>query len=153
MVLGGIAVAVLGPLAEEIIFRGLVLGALRRLVPAAAAIGLSSVLFAGSHGSAWMLAPITLLGLVLGLLVRRTGKLTSAWLGHGLFNLVAYVDLCATHDPRATQLESWSLVPWVLGVSFGSLAIAGWSKPSACGATGRDAPERCRAGHDGSPMI
>jgi membrane protease YdiL (CAAX protease family) len=126
LILGGIAVVVLGPLAEEIIFRGLVLGALARLVPVSAAIGLSAVLFAASHGSPWMLGPISLLGVVLGVLVWRTRKLTAAWAGHGLFNLVAYVDLCVTHDPRATRLESWSLEPWVLWLSLASLAVAGW---------------------------
>ena len=153
VVVGGIAVTVLGPLAEEIIFRGLVLGALLRLVPAAAAIGLSAVLFAGSHGSTWMLFPIALLGIVLGLLVWHSGKLTSAWLGHGLFNLVAYVDLCATHDPRATRLESWSLDPWVLGVSFASLAIAGWSFfRSPAGRPIATHPHDPGPGHESGPM-
>jgi hypothetical protein len=62
----------------------------------------------------------------LGVLVWRTGKLTAAWLGHGLFNLIAYVDVCLTHDVRSTRLERWSLQPWVLGVSLASLVIVTW---------------------------
>jgi membrane protease YdiL (CAAX protease family) len=126
LLVGGVAIVVVAPLAEEIIFRLLVLGSLLRLTPAGLGVAASALLFAATHGAVSFFAPIALLGLLLGLLVWRTGKLTPAWLGHGIFNLVGYADLCLTQDAQAGRLERWSLQPWVLAPSVVSLVAVAW---------------------------
>jgi membrane protease YdiL (CAAX protease family) len=127
LVLGLLAVAVAKPLAEELLFRGLVLGALARWLGPASAVGGSAVIFALVHGSPWMVAPIVLLGACLGLVVWWTGSLTPAWIGHGLFNLVAFGELCLTHDVDSTRLEdlaSRSEV-WVPGAVLLAVIVVG----------------------------
>jgi membrane protease YdiL (CAAX protease family) len=124
IVAGGFAVGAVAPLAEEVVFRALGLGGLARILPSGVAIAMQAVLFALVHGERWMLPPITVLGTLLGLLAWRTANLSSAWLAHGLFNLVAYVELCLTHDVRGARLERWSAEPWVLGPSIVGLVVA-----------------------------
>jgi membrane protease YdiL (CAAX protease family) len=120
---GGLAVLVVAPLAEEILFRGLLLRGFAALVSIPIALVCGAVLFGASHGSLWLFPPLSLLGWLLGLVVWRTRGLAGAWLGHGLFNLVAYADLCITHDIRGARLEAWASRPWVW---IPAAAVLGW---------------------------
>jgi membrane protease YdiL (CAAX protease family) len=128
--LGGfVAVVVFVPLAEEMLFRRLILDALRQWLPGWLAAVFAGGLFGLAHGAPWMFLPIAVLGTLLGWLVVRTESLTLAWLGHGLFNLVAYVELCSTHDVRAERLERWSASPFVwlpCLVVLGGWIVAEW---------------------------
>jgi len=110
---GGLAVVVVAPLAEEILFRGLLLRGTASLVSPSIAIGCCGLLFGASHGALWLVVPLAGLGVLLGGLVWRTRGLGAAWLGHALFNLVAYTELCTTRDVRGARLEEWALRPWV----------------------------------------
>jgi membrane protease YdiL (CAAX protease family) len=110
---GGAAVVVIAPFAEEILFRGLLLRGFAGVVSLPIAVGCSALFFGASHGSLWLFPPLSLLGFLLGLVVWRTGGLAGAWLGHALFNLVAYADLCLTHDVRGARLEALAVRPWV----------------------------------------
>jgi membrane protease YdiL (CAAX protease family) len=123
-VMGGVAVVVVAPLAEEILFRGLAQDALRAWIGTPGAVAVQAALFGISHGAAWLVAPITLLGLLLGGLVARTGNLSAAWLGHAIFNAVSYVELCATHDVRGTWLAGHAQEPLVLGAATLLFAVA-----------------------------
>jgi membrane protease YdiL (CAAX protease family) len=123
LVFGAIVVMGLAPLAEEILFRGLLLDGLRARLPWGTAIALQAVGFGASHGAMWMLAPITILGVLLGLLRGRSGSLGAAWIAHGLYNGLAYTDLCMTHDVRGARLERWAQEPWVLVPSVVVLGI------------------------------
>ena len=120
---GGVAVLVVAPLAEEILFRGLLLRAFAGLVWLPIAVLSGGLLFGASHGSLWSFLPLAGLGILLGLLVWRTRALAAAWLGHGLFNLVAYAELCVTHDVRGARLEAWASQPWVW---IPATAVLGW---------------------------
>lgn len=120
VVVGVLGVIVLVPLAEEILFRRLVFGALRRWVGGIGAVVASGILFGLAHGSAWMFLPIFIFGTLLGWLMLRTGSLSLTWLAHGCFNLVAYVELCVTRDPRSVRIETWASQP---GVWLPSLAL------------------------------
>jgi membrane protease YdiL (CAAX protease family) len=123
LLLGGLGVGVVAPLAEEVVFRTLLLFALVRVVPGPLAIGIQAGLFALSHGAVWMFPPITVFGVLLGMLVHRRGSITPAWIAHGVFNLVAYADLCWTHDVRGIRLEHWACKPWVVGPSVLALGV------------------------------
>jgi membrane protease YdiL (CAAX protease family) len=139
--LGLAAVVLVVPLAEEVLFRGLVLPSIVPWFGPAAAIGVSAVLFAAVHGALWMLLPLTLLGTSLGLVALHAGSLTPAWIGHGLFNAVAFVELCRSHDVDSTRLESWASPPAVWAPSSVLLLVLlAWVVPR-CGkmAVGSDA--------------
>ena len=114
---GLLGVVILAPLAEEVVFRGLVLGVLLRHLPVPVAILLSGVLFSAAHGSPWLLLPIAFLGVLLGVVTWITRSLSAAWLGHALFNLAAYLELSLTGDVASSHLEEWVLDPLVWAVS------------------------------------
>lgn len=93
-----ISVLVVGP-AEELLFRGVVQGLLRRAMAAWPAIALTSVVFGvvhvaavvGTTGQAFVYATIAaLLGLVLGYTYERTGNLAVPALTHGLYNATLF---------------------------------------------------------------
>jgi hypothetical protein len=56
---------------------------------------------------------IFVFGTLLGWLMWRTGSLALTWFAHGCFNLVAYIELCVTRDPRSVRIETWASQPWV----------------------------------------
>jgi len=124
-ILGGLAVVLIGPLGEEILFRGLMLPALARWMPPGLAIVVTAVGFGAAHGSAWLFAPTAFLGLGLGAVARWNRSTTASWIVHGLFNAAAYVDLCITGDVQGATLERWSTQPAVLAGSIAGLLFFG----------------------------
>lgn len=98
-----VSLFVVGP-AEEILFRGVVQGGLRRALDAAPAILTASVLFGLVHLSAvqgtpverWAYVGVVIaLGCVLGYLYERTGNLLVPGLAHGAYNAAIYAVLLA----------------------------------------------------------
>jgi hypothetical protein len=81
-------VAVVGPLLEEVLLRGVVLGAMARRVGAWPAIVASALAFALLHASLWSLLPLTVLGVGLGWLATRSRSLWPAVIAHVLYNAV-----------------------------------------------------------------
>jgi membrane protease YdiL (CAAX protease family) len=84
-----VIVGVIVPIGEEIFFRGLVLGALRRALNRHVAVVVSALFFAAAHLQLVELLPIVILGLVLGYLYDLTGSLVPGMTAHGLNNLAA----------------------------------------------------------------
>lgn len=84
----------LGPLCEEIFFRGLLFGSLRRQWPFWAAAGLSTLIFAVAHGpiAGWSLATVLFWleigagGLIAAYAYELTGTLVAPLVMHVLFN-------------------------------------------------------------------
>ncbi|WP_313693869.1 CPBP family intramembrane glutamic endopeptidase [Halorarum halobium] len=93
-----VSILVVGP-AEELVFRGVVQGELRKALPAAPAVSLAAFLFGSIHfiagtgtvleQSAYVLV-VTLLALPLGYLYEYTGNLVVPALAHGLYNAALY---------------------------------------------------------------
>lgn len=86
----------LGPLVEELLFRGVLLSSLARHVGSGWAIVLTAAMFACVHlpdlSFLWYALPnLALLGLVLGWLRVRSGSIWPAVLAHGVNNLLAVV--------------------------------------------------------------
>ena len=77
------------PLAEELAFRGAVQGLLQPLGPRAA-VCVQAVLFAAQHGGAAGMAYALVLGLALGALRQRTGRVWPGWVLHTLNNLLVF---------------------------------------------------------------
>lgn len=84
--LSAVAVVIVGPLVEELVFRGVVLRAALDRVDFWPAIALSAGLFALSHATAWTLVPTFVLGLAAGWLALRTQSLWPPIALHALYN-------------------------------------------------------------------
>ena len=96
-----LAGAVVGPLAEEIFFRGLIFRLYLQARGPLVAYLVSSAVFALLHVNLPALAPIFVLGLVLAWLYRSTGSLTPGLLAHALNNGVAFMVLRYNDQLRA----------------------------------------------------
>ena len=100
----GLAVALLGPIVEELMFRGLLLRSFLRRMPFWPAALLSSLLFALFHvpqvgtlvGAVTLAASVAVLGLGNCYLVRITGRLAPAMMVHVSFNALTLAVAFAT---------------------------------------------------------
>lgn len=86
----------IGPMVEELLFRGVLLSAIARYTGNGAAIVLSALLFACVHlpdlSFLWYALPnLALLGMILGWLRVQSGSIWPAVVAHGMNNLLAVV--------------------------------------------------------------
>jgi len=81
-------VAVVAPVVEELIFRGLILHGLRRNYNAFTAVVISALLFALFHLNPWQFPATFVLGLLLGWIMIRTRSILLAIIGHSINNLL-----------------------------------------------------------------
>ena len=79
------------PFAEELFFRGLVYGWLRRRMSVWLAALVSGFGFAILHGVWWLIPALALLGVILALIYERSGSIWAAAITHGLFNSLTTV--------------------------------------------------------------
>jgi len=84
-------VAVMGPLFEEILFRGVIYTSMRSVLPAALAIPLNGLLFSAIHGDLNTLVPLATLGMLLAYGFERTRSLATSGICHGLWNGQTFV--------------------------------------------------------------
>ncbi|ACB51805.1 unknown [Crocosphaera subtropica ATCC 51142] len=85
--------AIAAPVYEEIMFRGFLLPSLTRYLPLWGAIGLSSVVFAVAHLNLSEVLPLTILGMVLGVVYTKSRNLLSSMLLHSLWNSGTLISL------------------------------------------------------------
>jgi len=88
------AVLAIGPVGEEVLFRGVLLRGLQRRLPTGSAVFVSALAFALVHvaldpGSGFAVPPLVLLGLVSGWRAVATGSLSQSIYLHVGFNLLA----------------------------------------------------------------
>lgn len=97
LVLLVLGVALVAPVVEELLFRGLLLRSLARRLSTVAAVAVSAVTFAVVHlldpSTLPFMAPLLLVGTIAGIRSARTGDLSQAILVHGGFNLLSAVVL------------------------------------------------------------
>jgi uncharacterized protein len=91
-------VAIVAPVVEELIFRGVILQGFRRNYSSFTAVFMSAVLFSLFHLNPWQMPATFILGLLLGWLMVRTQSLILAILGHSVNNLL--VLLTITYWPQ-----------------------------------------------------
>ncbi|KEF43220.1 MAG: metal-dependent membrane protease [Cyanobium sp. CACIAM 14] len=89
---------VVAPLFEECLFRGVLLPVAGQRLGGLPAVLLSAAIFAVAHLSLSELVPLFVLGLGLGWLRWRSGRLTSAVLMHALWNSVTFLNLLVLAD-------------------------------------------------------
>jgi membrane protease YdiL (CAAX protease family) len=92
LVLLAVPVIFLGPLGEEVAFRGLLLSSLTKWMGTAAAITISAVLFASLHWYYGIMLPVVVLaGAVLGWTKIATGGLRAPIIVHSLINSLSFL--------------------------------------------------------------
>ena len=91
--LGYVAIGILGPLAEEIVFRGAILRTLLKLFGSKPwiAIAISAAVFGLVHGNSAQFLHACLLGLLLGWMFYRTGSIVPGVVLHWVNNTIVYV--------------------------------------------------------------
>ncbi len=88
-----VGVVVIAPIAEELFFRGLLLRSLIARFGSRLGVGVSAVLFGATHFQLIQFVGLTAVGLVLGWLAERWGRLGPAIWAHVAFNATAAVGL------------------------------------------------------------
>jgi membrane protease YdiL (CAAX protease family) len=86
-------VAIVAPVVEELIFRGLILHGLRRNYNAIVAVIISALLFALFHLNPWQFPATFVLGLLLGWIMIRTNNILLAIIGHSINNLLVLLTI------------------------------------------------------------
>lgn len=89
-ILAFITLVVIAPVAEELLFRGYLLGKLGTFLPSWAAILVSSALFGLLHGQWNVILDTFILGIFLGMLRKFTGSIWAPILLHMIKNGLAY---------------------------------------------------------------
>jgi membrane protease YdiL (CAAX protease family) len=86
-----VLIAIMAPISEEVCFRGMLFGGLRRRMPALPAALISGAIFGGLHATTGVSAvpPLIVFGVLLALLYERTGSIVPGIILHMLNNSVA----------------------------------------------------------------
>lgn len=124
---GYLAIGLLAPLAEEIVFRGAILRALLSSprLSAAGAVVLSAVLFALIHFNPAQLPHAFVIGLLLGWMYYRTGSILPGIAYHWANNSVAYVlyNLYPNPDMKLIDLFQGSQQHVLMALCFSLLIL------------------------------
>lgn len=86
-------VAVLAPIVEELIFRGVIMHGLMRNYSKFTAVFVSALMFALFHLNPWQFPATFILGLVLGILMVRTRNIFLCILGHAINNGLVLISI------------------------------------------------------------
>jgi membrane protease YdiL (CAAX protease family) len=108
-----LVVVALGPMLEEVFFRGALFRPMRRVHPGWTVVLVSSVLFALAHFQLQMYLPIALVGLVLGVTRLASGSILPSMLAHATFNAVPFVAMMVQGQGDADV----PLPPWLVAAS------------------------------------
>ena len=121
------AAAVIAPLGEELLFRGVILGGLLAHHTTVCAVLLSAVFFGTLHLDPWTFAPIFISGMVWAWWVIRTGSLLPALFGHALNNLIAVTILHSNISDldMSGDLNEATFNPWWFSAAGVALAAFG----------------------------
>jgi sodium transport system permease protein len=113
-----IVIGFLAGVCEEILFRGPIQCSMLRRIPAWAAILFTALLFAGMHLDVHGFPLRTLLGMLLGWIVWRTGSIYPAMLAHGLYDISSLAMAAwQIHHSGLSSIGTFTpLDYWALGI-------------------------------------
>lgn len=94
--LGILSYGILAPLGEEVVFRGVVYGQLKKVMKVPAAIVLSGLAFGLFHGNLVQAVYATVIGILLALVYELYGTLIAPMVFHSAANLFVYIMLDLT---------------------------------------------------------
>jgi membrane protease YdiL (CAAX protease family) len=99
----GVVSVFLAPLAEEVLFRGIVYPTIKQLGYPRLALWLTSLVFGLAHFNLPTLVPLTCFSLVLIFLYEKTGSLWASITAHSVFNLTSFALVLLQAQPAATH--------------------------------------------------
>jgi hypothetical protein len=118
------AVVILGPLVEEVFFRGALFGGLRRHNRSWTTVLIVSALFAGAHGSSQLFIPLFAVGMVVTLLRSASGSLWPCLTAHMTFNAIPVLGMAFGWIRLEVDPEPLPLSLSIGGVAASLLLIA-----------------------------
>lgn len=86
-----VAIVIMAPVAEEILFRGILFGTLRPAWGLGWATVVAGLLFGVAHMNLTLLIPLALAGMILNLVYWKTGSLIPSTIAHATLNLLSVV--------------------------------------------------------------
>lgn len=110
-----LSVAVVAPVVEEFVFRGLMMNRLSRVMPGWLAVVLSSAVFGVCHGQGVWIGYAFVLGLVQGFIALRAGSLWPSILCHLVFNAIGEI--------HSLIPETGLMIAWVVLLAVAIAAI------------------------------
>lgn len=119
-VLSILAIVVLAPVGEELIFRGMIYRSFREAMPAWLAGAASALLFGAAHLHPVWICYAFAMGFCFAVMVERTGTLSVSILAHLGFNLASLPSLLLPEDSLWAELIYGSAVRYLL---FGAVCI------------------------------
>jgi len=119
-----ITVGIMAPIIEEIIFRGLVLNELKKVVPACPAIILQAIIFGIYHMNPLQGVYTSLLGIVLGIAAEKTGSIWTPILIHISFNSISTLLSKMPVDIPESYFPSSEHFAFVSSIVFSALSFA-----------------------------
>ncbi len=117
-------VVLIGPVCEEVLFRGYALSGFRGRFGARRGVVFTAILFGVFHLDPWLFIPTVMIGTLLGFLVIKTGSIYSAMLVHGANNLLSAIGLWIRKLRGVTWLQEGFLP---LPILIACLATLGWA--------------------------
>ena len=116
-VVGVISVAVVAPVAEELIFRGLTMTRLNRVMSGWMAVLLSAAVFGLCHGELVWFCYAFVLGAFFGFIDLRAGSILPSILGHVMFNAIGQIMTFLPETEEGTEMLA------ALGVLFAAAIL------------------------------
>ena len=103
-----LSIGILGPLVEEVVFRGVILQSYQRTGRIVGSIVLSSILFGMMHMNFNQFAYGAVMGVMLALLYEATGTVLASFIAHAVFNTIEVIMMFANSDAidEATELAN-----------------------------------------------
>jgi len=119
-----IAVVILGPAVEELLFRGVLYGGMRRCTSLPVSLFVASALFAGAHQDGLLFLPFLIVGGVITLLRAASGSLWPCLIAHAVFNAVPIVALASGWIQLTPEPDPMPLALSIGGVLASALLVA-----------------------------
>jgi hypothetical protein len=117
-----LAICVLVPLSEEIVFRGIVQRIFSRNMGSVLALVLAGVFFGVSHLTPQLLLSMVIFGVFLGYLFFATSNLTYPILAHAVLNTSSFIQLVILPEDKLDSPPPYAHSYWFLALSVVLLA-------------------------------
>lgn len=142
-----LCVAVVSPIVEEVVFRGLIMTRLARVVRPMTAVLLSAAVFGLCHGELVWFCYAFVLGVVFGWMDMRARSILPSMLAHITFNTIGQtISTLNALFPKG----GWEI--WVMAGLLVIAAVAAMLDRSGIGEIFRPLPEEMEDAGDGSPV-
>ena len=97
LALQALSVMFFAPIAEELLFRGVIYTSIKQAGHPKLAIGFSAIIFAAIHGSLALMLPLAALAWALVWIYEKTGTIIAPILMHATFNAINFLE-CSLHS-------------------------------------------------------